>query len=230
MHDTAPPRWAALPRPVLLGGGEGRGLRGGEDRCGLLGDARALEEIRVLRAPQPHGVGEGDVGKIIRGDVAILDQLVGFGQRVAHVDHVEVPDIGAEDRIGLRPERVVAAEGGSVQAVVRLPAEIVGLGVKVASVLLLGDLAGREIVDIVDPAGEISRADRRARAMPRRCRHSRTSRRGSAIWRGRAYPDACAQALGRYAAPNARSGRRTIARPSRRRLREKRNAGPESAA
>src|SRR6266404_5851023 len=68
---------------------------------GVFGDACALEEARVLRAPQPHRVGESEVAEIVGGDVAVLDQLVGLGQRVAHVDHVEMPDIRAEDRVEL---------------------------------------------------------------------------------------------------------------------------------
>ena len=53
---TRAPRWqrrrsAALLRPELFGGGEGRGLRRGEHGGGLLGDPGALKETRVLRAP-----------------------------------------------------------------------------------------------------------------------------------------------------------------------------------
>src|SRR5438552_12155755 len=89
-------RGAAL-RCRLLGGGEGGGLGSGEDWGGFFGDAGAFEEARVLHAPQPDRVGEGEVAEIIGGDVTVLDQLVGLGQRVAHVDHVEMPDIRTED-------------------------------------------------------------------------------------------------------------------------------------
>jgi hypothetical protein len=40
-------------------------------------------------------------------------------------------------------------------AVVGLAAEIIGLGVEVDPVFLAGDLAGREIVDVVEIAGEV---------------------------------------------------------------------------
>src|SRR5207253_1128379 len=60
---------------------------------GFLGHRRALEEARVLRAPQPHGIAEDEVLEIAFGDVAVLDQLERLGQRVAHVDDVEMPDI-----------------------------------------------------------------------------------------------------------------------------------------
>jgi hypothetical protein len=53
-------------------------LRRGEDGSGFFGDARALEEARVLSAPQPHRVGEGEGAEIVGGDVAVLDQLLGF--------------------------------------------------------------------------------------------------------------------------------------------------------
>jgi hypothetical protein len=54
------------------------------------------------------------------------------------------------------PNGLFAAERGGVHPIVRLAAEIVGLGVEIDPVFLAGDLAGREIVDILDPAGEIS--------------------------------------------------------------------------
>src|SRR5262245_19351308 len=57
-------------------------------RRGRLGHRGALEEARVLRAPQVHGVREDEVTEVVRRDVAVLHQLVGLGQRIAHVDHV----------------------------------------------------------------------------------------------------------------------------------------------
>ena len=47
-------------------------------------------------------------------------------------------------------------ERGRVHPVVRLAAEIVGLRIDLDPVFLAGDLAGREIVDVLDPAGQIS--------------------------------------------------------------------------
>jgi hypothetical protein len=49
----------------------------------------------------------------------------------------------------LRPNAV------AFNAVVGLAAEIIGLGVEVDPVFLAGDLAGREIVDVVEIAGEV---------------------------------------------------------------------------
>src|SRR5579884_1633880 len=61
-------------RTRLFGGGADRSLRRGEHGGGFLGDARALEEARVLRAPQPDRIGKGEIAEIVGGDVAVLDQ------------------------------------------------------------------------------------------------------------------------------------------------------------
>src|SRR5213593_4411839 len=50
-----------------------------QQRCSLLGHRRALEEARVLRAPQPHGIAEDEVVEIAFRDVAVLDQLERLG-------------------------------------------------------------------------------------------------------------------------------------------------------
>ena len=64
--------------PGLFGGGECWGLGCGENGGGFFGDPGAFEEARVLGAPQPHRVGEGEGAEIVGGDVAVLDQLLGF--------------------------------------------------------------------------------------------------------------------------------------------------------
>ena len=51
MHEEAAPPEAALLLPGLFGGGEGGGLRCGEDASGFLGDAGALEEARGSACP-----------------------------------------------------------------------------------------------------------------------------------------------------------------------------------
>src|SRR5271166_1090104 len=101
LRGKAAPLGSGAAFQELFGGGESRRLRRGEHGGGFLGDARALKEFRVLRAPQPHRIRESEVAKIVGGDVAVLDQLVGLGQGVPHVDHVEMPDVRAEDRIEL---------------------------------------------------------------------------------------------------------------------------------
>src|SRR5713101_8144715 len=67
------------------------------------------EEGRVDRAPEPHGVGEREVAEVVGGDEAVLEEFVCLGQHVQHVRHVEVADVGAEDRVEPRAERVHAA-------------------------------------------------------------------------------------------------------------------------
>jgi hypothetical protein len=67
---------ARLAPAPLFGGGDGRGLRRGEDRGGLFGDAGALEEFRVLPTPQLDCVRRGEGAKVVRRDVAVLDQFI----------------------------------------------------------------------------------------------------------------------------------------------------------
>src|SRR4051794_286523 len=120
-----------------------------EDRRGFLLYACALEEVGVLRAPQAHRVLEHEVAEIVLADIAVLDQLKRFRQRLAHVDHVEMPDIGAVDRVELRVERVQLEERRRVHPVVGLAAEIVRLDVQIDPVLLAGELEGRKIVEVL---------------------------------------------------------------------------------
>jgi hypothetical protein len=146
----------------------GENFRLGEHRGAFLGDDRAIEEMRVLRAPQPHRVSKGEVAEIVLGDQSALDQLPGFGQRIAHVDYIEMPDIGAVDRIELGAERVGAAKGTDIYSVVGLAAEIIGLGVEPDPILFAGDLAGGEIVA---PAGQMRLGIGIAVARPERLGH-----------------------------------------------------------
>ena len=82
-------------------------------------------------------------------------------QRVAEIDDVEMPDIGAEDRVELSAERVTLAKGGRVHAVVRLAAEIERVRVEIEPVLFPRDLARREIVELGAVAGQILRVGAR---------------------------------------------------------------------
>jgi hypothetical protein len=81
--------------PGLFRGGEGWRLRRGEHGGGFLSDSRAFEKAQVLRAPEPDRVRESENAEVVRGDVAVLDELIGLGQCVTHVDHVEIPDVRA---------------------------------------------------------------------------------------------------------------------------------------
>src|ERR1700759_3276116 len=53
------------------------------------------------------------------------------------------------------PNGLLFPNAVAVHAIVRLAAEVIGLGVGIDPVFLAGDLAGREIVDILDIAGEV---------------------------------------------------------------------------
>ena len=97
-------------------------------------------------------IGKGEVAEVVAADQAILDQLIGLGQRSAHVDHVEMPDVRAVDRVQLRSERIAPTEGPGIGPVVGLGAEVERLGIQIDPVFLAGDPAGGEIVEIVDPA------------------------------------------------------------------------------
>ena len=127
-------------------------MRLAEECGGFLGDAGALEKFGVLGAPQPHRVRKGEVAEIVGGDQPVLDQLVGLGQGLQHIRHVEMADVRTEDRVDPGAERIGPAEGGDVHPVVGLAAEIIGLSIEIEPILLAGDLARCVIVVDRDPA------------------------------------------------------------------------------
>src|SRR4029453_5218122 len=71
---------------------------------GLL-DRGAIEEVRVDLAPEAHCVAEHEVAEVVVGEQPVLDELVGLGHYRGHVRHVEVADVGAEDRVEARAQR-----------------------------------------------------------------------------------------------------------------------------
>src|SRR5262249_59999714 len=94
--------WRVLPwgkGRAVPGLDRSRSLGRGEHLGGLLLDRRALEEVGVDLAPEAHGVAEHEVAEILLVDQPVLDQLVGFGDDVGHVRHVEMSDVRAEDRV-----------------------------------------------------------------------------------------------------------------------------------
>src|SRR5712664_4365312 len=99
-------------------------------------------------------VREGEVAEVVLGYQIFLEQLIGLRQRMAHVDHVEMPDVRAVDRVQLRAERIVPTECPGIGPVVGLAPEVERPGIQIDPVFLAGDLAGGEIVEIVDPAGQ----------------------------------------------------------------------------
>ena len=145
---------------------------------------------------EAHRVHEREVAEVALGDHAVLDQLERLGDRLGHVAHVPVRDVGAEDRAQPRAERVhVVAERPRHERVVGLAPEVeVGLEPG-AQVLGRLDADGRELVDlrragrragevlaqlaharrhlVVAVLGEVCRAARRRRAGRDRARRSR---------------------------------------------------------
>src|SRR5208283_103912 len=114
-----------------------------------------LKKSGVLSAQQPHRIGECEVAEVGGSDQPVLYQLVGFRQDHPHVGHVEMADIGAEDRIDPGAERVDVAECHGIHPVVGLAAEIERPGIEVDPVLLAGDFARGVVVVLRDPAVEL---------------------------------------------------------------------------
>src|SRR5580704_4808581 len=122
-HDlsTTPriPAYTGMTLRSLRRVGESWGARGLEQGGGVLSDRGAVKEIGVLGAPQPHRVAEGEVLEIILGNVTVLDQLPRLRHWLAHVHDVEMPDVGAVDRVDPRAQRHHLAKGDRVHPVVR---------------------------------------------------------------------------------------------------------------
>src|SRR5207247_2427490 len=134
----------------------GDGRRLSEHRRGRLLDDRATEEPGIARAPQPHGVGEGEVAEVLERDEPVLDELVGLGEDVRHVGHVEVADVRAEERVEPCAARIDAAvERPGVDRVVSLAAEVEARHEEVAQVLPALDPARGVVVEVVEAAGRV---------------------------------------------------------------------------
>src|SRR5882672_2657494 len=147
-YSTSSTSMVNCPLVVMAGSSNVRERVGG-----LLLDHRALEEGGVDRAPEPHGIGEGEVAEIIGGDELVLHELVGFGQHVHHVGHVEVTDVRSEQRVEPRAEGVhPAIEGPGIDTIVRLAPEIELGREEIAQVFLALDPARGVIVEVRDAA------------------------------------------------------------------------------
>ena len=100
-------------------------------------------------------------------DLFVLDQFVGFRQHARHVLHVEVADVGAEQRLDLRVagiDRAVKRPG--VGGVVGFAAEVERLDEQVEKVLLVSDAAGSVVVEVVDSTGGVGAVVRADAASP----------------------------------------------------------------
>src|SRR5262245_22214010 len=164
MSATVWPRWLKPTRPLTADSGERlhRGL-----------DARPREEVGVLRGPEARGVLEGEGAEVVLREQAALDELEGLLDDLAHVAHVPVPDVRADDRVQLRAERVRArVEGPGVHRVVGLAAEVEARHEEVVQLARALDAAGRELVEriaVLDPVA----ADRHALDQPVELREER---------------------------------------------------------
>ena len=76
--------------------------------CNLLLDHRAFEKIGVSSCPEVCRVHKRERTKIIRAHDAIFDQFVRFLHNLVHVRNVEVADVGAEQRVDFRTQRICA--------------------------------------------------------------------------------------------------------------------------
>src|SRR5688572_21716871 len=64
---------------------------------GLLDD-RALEEVRVVARVQARGIAESEFAEVLLLHVALLDRLECFRDHFPEIGHVEMREVGAEDR------------------------------------------------------------------------------------------------------------------------------------
>jgi len=161
-------------RCELFGGGPGRLSGLAQHPFSRCGDAGASEKARILTAEEPHDVGEREVAEIGRGRQSVFDHLIGLGHDLGHVRHVEMADVRAEDRIEPGAQWIGARiEGSNVRRVVGLAAEIERRHEEVTPVLLLADLAGAVVVEIVDAAAQFLLAREELAALPLQRRSER---------------------------------------------------------
>src|SRR5262245_58588352 len=93
--------------------------------CGGLLDHRPFEEIRIHAGPQGYWVGEDEVTKIRVSNHSVFYQFVRFLQHFSHVRHVPMADVRTEDGSQSRAEGIhFAVEGGGIEGIVRLAAEV----------------------------------------------------------------------------------------------------------
>ena len=128
-------------------------------------DDRAPEEVGVGLRPEPGGVLEHEAAEVVWSIRPVLDQLVGLGQHLGHVGHVEVADVGAEDGLQLAC-RTELRRGSNAQAFVGSSASQPKKNVSTNSRRMSSAssmAAGRELVEVGDAADE----RRRPRPRPR---------------------------------------------------------------
>ena len=91
--------------------------------------------------------------KLCVGDVTVLDQLVRLLEHLGGVDHVEVRDVGAEERLELQAHLLV--ERDRRHRVVGLAPEVEVLGEQAADVVGAVDVHPGEVVAVEIALGEL---------------------------------------------------------------------------
>jgi hypothetical protein len=61
-------------------------------------DHRALEEVRIVSGVKTRGVRKRELPEILLGHEALFDQLERFRNHLPEIGHVEMGEVGAEDR------------------------------------------------------------------------------------------------------------------------------------
>ena len=113
---------------------------------------RAREEVGVHPRVQAGRVEEHELAELALADHAVLDELVRLFDRLGHVGHVPVRDVGAEDRPQARAGRVdVLGERPRDEPVVGLAAEVEVRHEAVAEVVDRVERGGRELVELLGP-------------------------------------------------------------------------------
>ena len=57
-----------------------------------------FEEVRIVARVQTRGIGKRELPEILLGDEAVFDQLERFRNHLPEIGHVEMREVGAEDR------------------------------------------------------------------------------------------------------------------------------------
>ena len=81
-----------------------------------------LKKSGLLRVCSMRGVGERELAEILLGDEALLHHLERFGNHLPEIGHVEMREVGAEDRP--QPDAHAGIEGPHGRSVVGLAAEV----------------------------------------------------------------------------------------------------------
>ena len=102
---------------------------------------------------QPHGIREGELAEVPLVDAPVLDQLPGLLEHLRGIGHVEVRDVGAEQRPELQAQLRVERERG--QRIVGLAAEVEALREQPPHVVAPLDVHAREFVGVAIALGQL---------------------------------------------------------------------------